>query len=358
MKKVCILSTVNLKHMTLVSLYTEFMDKEGIEYDIIYIDKYNSNEKVDAKNVYKYNLYIEKEWSFLKKLKEYWGFKKYAIDILLKEKYDFVIVWNSFTAFMFANILKNNFKNKYSVNIRDYGFEKLPPVYFRTGKAIKNSAFTTISSEGFKSFLPKFNYTMVHSLNNKVLSKCQPKEYLVSKENPIRITYIGYMVFYENCFKIMDELGNDDRYILQFFGEGSHIIKEYAKENRYNNVETIGRFEPEETPSLLSQADIIYNLYGVGNTHVDTAISIKLNYAVYMKVPILVFKNTYMAEVSERCGIGYSIQKDDFEGMGNKLFEWYHSQDQKKIIYKCNEYIKKIEEDNLELNMLMEEYLK
>lgn len=42
--KVCILSAVNIKHMSLITLYTEVLKQQGIEYDIIYMDKYGEDE--------------------------------------------------------------------------------------------------------------------------------------------------------------------------------------------------------------------------------------------------------------------------------------------------------------------------
>ncbi|MDP3014534.1 MAG: hypothetical protein Q8M92_09845, partial [Candidatus Subteraquimicrobiales bacterium] len=157
MAKICILSTVNLKHMTLVSLYTDFFDKNNIRYDIIYIDKYFSDEENTAENVYKLNLSINKDWTFFYKLIKYWKFKKYAKEIIESKNYEFIIVWNSFTAFMFSDLLLKQYNGNYCINIRDYAKEKFYPVYRVLKKVIENSSFTTISSDGFKKFLPEFD---------------------------------------------------------------------------------------------------------------------------------------------------------------------------------------------------------
>jgi hypothetical protein len=358
MKRICLLSTSNLKHMTLSALYTDFMDKNGIEYDIIYIDKYHITEENNAKNIYKYELFIKKEWSFPRKWIHYWGFKKFATDILIKNNYDFIIVWNEFTAFMFADVLKKNFAGKYSINIRDYHYNNLFFVFNRLKIAIKPSAFSTVSSEAFIPYLPKYDYLMVHSLNSKFLKKLEPRISLKSNKKPIEILYIGYMNFPENAYKIIDELGNDDRYILKFVGAGTEVIGDYIKDKNINNVMTHGRFDPSRTPEFLKGADIIYALYDVGNKFVDTAISIKIYYALYLSIPIIVFKGTYMEELSTRLGIGYPIKKNEFMNLADELYEWYHSLDMQSISKLRTNFLEEINLGHQKLEEKMKYYLK
>lgn len=357
MKKICILSTVNIKHMTMLTMYTEYLEKNNIEYDIIYIDKYQEREFINAKNIYSYKLNINREWSMPRKLIKYYKFKKFAKDIIKNNGYDFIIVWNSFTAFMFCEFLSNKYKNKYCINIRDYAYEKYLPVYLIMKKVIKNSAFTTISSDGFRSFLPKYDYITVHSLNDKLLNKCISRNELRKKEEPIKITFIGYVRFFENDKKLIDALGNDNRFIVQFFGEGSQKLELYAKEKKYNNIICKGRFEPSQTSDLLKGTDIINNLYGVGEIALDTALSIKLYYAVHLNIPILVFKDTYMAQISKKYGIGYEIEKDGFDNLGNRIFEWYHKLNQKEISDNCIVFKEEIKRSRKNIEDKMREYL-
>ncbi|GAA0310763.1 hypothetical protein GGQ92_001654 [Gracilibacillus halotolerans] len=352
-KKICLLSTSNLKHMTLSALYTDYMDKHNIDYDIIYIDKYQIDESHNASNAYKYELNIKKEWSFIRKWIHYWGFKRFATKILIENNYDFIIVWNEFTAFMFADVLKRNFAGKYCLNIRDYHHFNLFFVFNRLKKAIEPSAFTTVASDAFIPFLPKKDYLMIHSLNNRFLRELSPHTNLKPKDKPIKILYLGYMNFPQHAIKLIDELANDNRYILHFIGAGTEMIGEYIKDKKIQNVVQRGRFDPSETPNILKDVDIIYALYDVGNKFVDTAISIKLYYAIYLNIPIIVFKNTYMEKISHRLGIGFIIEKDNYYNVGNELYEWYHSLDIRTISKSRSEFLKsiKISHDMLEEKM-------
>ena len=357
MSKVCILSTVNIKHMTLVSLYTNYFDKNGIKYDIIYIDKYGSIEEIGAQEIFKFNLKIKREWSFLRKLKHYWKFKKFALKILKENDYDFIITWNVFTAIMFSGYLVRKKPYKFVVNIRDIATKFRIVLNVPLKKAIRKSAFSTVSSIGFSKYLPKYPYIEIHSLNMQVLQDCIPHTKLKGKDGKIVITYIGYVVYYDNVYRLIKELANDKRYELRFYGQGSNLIEDYARTIHAYNVKCIGRFEPSETANLIQDADIIYNLYGYGNINLDTALSIKLYYAVYLNVPILVFKNTYMEFITNKYRIGYALENNDFSFLGDNLYEWYHNLNQEELSAGCNEFIKEIKKSHIKLENLLIKYI-
>lgn len=343
--KICILSIVNIKHMSLISLYTSYFDKNGIDYDIIYIDKYNEEECTTAKRVYRYPIKINREWNKIRKLSVYWGFKNYAQNIIDKNEYDHIIVWRTETAIMFANYLSIKHKGRYCLNIRDYCMEKNPIVFLRVKKVINNANFTTISSDGYKSFLPRNNYVTVHSFNEGLLSTCARKTGLKNVGEPINICFVGYVRFFDIDKKLIDALGNDPRYIIQFFGEGSQYLEAYAKEKQISNVEFVKGFKIEETSELLERADVINNLYGYNNLALDTAISTKYYYALYMNIPILVFKGTYMEEISCESGIGFSVDSN-FDSLADDFYAWYHSLDYNQMKKNCISEIKSIKGSN------------
>ena len=83
--RICILSVVNIKHMSGASPYLHYFEENNIEYDVIYIDKYFKPEKINAKNIYRFELKISREWGRIKKIKEYFKFRSYAKRILKKK---------------------------------------------------------------------------------------------------------------------------------------------------------------------------------------------------------------------------------------------------------------------------------
>ena len=211
--------------MSLISLYTSFFDKNGIDYDLIYIDKYNEIEHTTAKNVYRYSIEINREWNILKKLSVYWGFKKFAKRIFDKNQYDHVIVWKTETAIMFADLLLQKFRKKYFLNIRDYCFENNPIVFQITKALVIGAEFTTISSDGFKVFLPEYQYLTIHSLNMQLLKECKPKKRIKRRDEIINICFIGYVRFFEVDKRIIDAFANDFRFNMNR-AYGSYITAE------------------------------------------------------------------------------------------------------------------------------------
>jgi len=339
--------------MSLISLYTSYFDKYGIEYDIIYIDKYNEEEYTTAKRVYRYPIKINREWKKIWKILVYSKFKSFSQKIINENEYDYIIVWRTETAIMFADYLSKRYKGRYCLNIRDYCMEKNPFVYLRVRKAVLNADFTTISSDGYRCFLPENDYLTIHSFNEVLLSKCESKTTIKKYGEPINVCFIGYVRFFNIDKKLIDALGNDSRYLIQFFGEGSQYLEEYAKEKKIWNVEFVKGFKIEETCELLKRADVINNLYGYNNIALDTAISTKYYYALYMNVPILVFKGTFMEEISCKSGVGYAFDCN-FDSLADDFYDWYHSLNFVKLKEQCDYEIDCIKESNKTFEKLLE----
>lgn len=138
MKKVCIVGAMNIKHMSLISLYTKYFDDNGISYDLIFMDRYGIDEKSTATNKYTLHVNMNREWSKFKKLLVYIKFRKYAKSIIFKNKYDIVITWQTFTAYLLADILMTKYKDRYIVNVRDYIIENIPIVKYLLKKWLKS----------------------------------------------------------------------------------------------------------------------------------------------------------------------------------------------------------------------------
>lgn len=322
MKKICILSAVNIKHMSLISIYTKYFKENGMDYDVIYMDKYNEEENIDAKNIYRFINVINPKWSKLHKVIAYSKFILYAKKILKREKYDKIIVWNDVAILMFGLYLAKNWENKYCLNCRDYNGEKNPIVYYIFKKAIKKSYFTTISSDGFKSFLPVHVYINLYSFNESLLNDCLPKQSLAT--DPIKIGFVGNVRFFEENYKLMEKFKNDKRFELHYYGTNAEIIEEYARNNGFDNVICNGTFPIHKTKEYLSKCDIINNVFGNDSIAVKTLTSIRLFHAAYMNMPILVSKCTYMEELINEYSIGYAVDFEDIR-LTDHIYEWYRN---------------------------------
>lgn len=357
MKKVCILSSVNIKHMTLISLYTNRLERDNIKYDIIYMDKYGENEKINAENIYRFENKITRTDSKLNKILKYFKFRKYAKQILNRNKYDFIIVWNEVTSFIFSGYLQRKYENRYCLNIRDYLYHDFPIIKNIHHRVINKSAFTTISSDAFKSFLPKYDYIHIHSLNVKLLSQVNPRKALRANEERLRISFIGNVRFFDINKKILDVFKNDNRFELCYFGTNSEVLKEYAINNEIENVSFNSSFPVEDTANFIEKSDIINNIYGNNSKKLDYALSIKLYYAIYNNLPILVNSKTHMAEIVSKYNIGYVVEKID-ENLPNNIYTWYRSINFNDFSKNCRKMLDEIVENNIEFDRYYDKFIK
>lgn len=353
-RKVCILSTVDFTRMTVVSVYTDYLKQRDIPFDIICVDKYGQKDPFGAENIYGFIPKTQNDWGKFRKLIAFWKIRNFASEIFKNNHYDFIIVWNELTAFIFSDILASLFKDRYCINIRDYQYFNLLPIKMRLASVIKSAFFTTVSSRAYLEYLPTDNCYMMYSFNKGILSKTKPHKTLREDGKPIRILYIGQIAWLDNVYKLIDALKNDSRFEMIFAGGGSEQVEEYAKSNQVFNVTCYGRFEPDETAKYLTDADILYNLYGTNSKHLTTAISIKFYYAVFLHIPILVYKKTEMEKMAKKCGIGFAVENKEFENYADELYNWYCELDQQEINKKCDIFLEEIAEGQKQIYHLID----
>ena len=351
--RVAILSCVNIKHMSLISLYTDILKREGVSFDVIYMDKYGEDEEIDCNQKYRFVNKINRNWPRIIKKFMYWMFKPWACRILKKNNYDFIIVWNDLAIFLFADFLSKNFKGKYCLNVRDnmyYDKSKYKKMFER---CFSNSSFNTISSRGYLDILPSdATYHPIHSLNLSVLKGMKIHTRMRTKDEKIRIGFIGYVRYFERNQKLLDCFANDPRYEVHYYGKCADVLKEYAEANSINNAVFYDSFPVSETAKYLENIDIMNNLYGNATLNVRKAISIKLFHSLYARIPILVNTDTYIGEVATTLGIGYYVTEftDQFK---DDLYQWYHSLNFDKLRSSCDEYLAKAMKENNEFETLV-----
>lgn len=343
--KVCIVGISNLKHMTLISLYTDYFETYGIPYDLIYIDKYGIDEKNKAEKAYKLQ---ETSTGIMGKIIKIIRFIIFSTDILKRNKYDFVVIWREQTAVMLAPFLAKYYRGKYSVNIRDLFRSNNPILEYLLTYAIKYSAFNTISSEGFRNYLPgNCEYIMVHSVNANVVNNILPSKRKMIDE-PICILYLGTVRFYDYCKQIIDCFGNDKRFIVKFIGQGSVELEEYASEKKYDNVVCLGAFDSSETVRLLKGADIMNCAFGADSNQEKYLTPIRFYYSLYMRIPSLTTEGTWINQQCKELSMSLTLPPviTDNKRTADDIFEKYQSINREYMSNCIDTYINEIEKNN------------
>ena len=342
MKKIAILGVADLRHMTMMSIYTDYFNKNSIEYEIICSERYKDSQiEYEGKRVYKFPM-VGNETKKITKLLFFLRFRQFAIDILKEQQYDFIIVWGENTAVLFEDYLKKH--GRYCVNIRDSVFSKMPFYFSRLTKAVQNSSFSTWCAQTGQELLPRHNYIIVLNQNRKLLRNAQKTKKLRQGNEVIRIGAIGAIRYIEENKKVMFELANDERYMIQFFGNGSDELRVCAEENNIKNVEFCGHFLPEQTATLLNKIDVMNVYCGDGKDDVNITLGapIRFGYATYLYKPAIVSPNTRLSRVTKELNIGYTVEKMD--GFADEFYEWYHKISYETFVKGCDVYNKEYEQ--------------
>ena len=333
MERIAIVSVGDYRHISMISKYTEFFDKNNIDYDILCTDRYEGTVFPTA-NIKAYsckNLISKRE-----KLRMFLSFYRWASKIIEQENYDFLVIWNENTAPLFAPLLLTKYRHHYCVNIRDVDFLKQKVVNVVRKWVISNSFFSTYCSTAKLDFPKGYPYVLMRSINMKILQDTSPRNEFCKPGEKIRIVNIGKIRFPMANKRIIEALGNDDRFELLFIGAGSEKLESYKK--KYNNITLIGAYLPEETAKYLENADIINSYFGTTVLGYERMTSIRFSYGPYLHVPVLVGKGTEMASEGDKYGFIYAVDETD-ESLGDNLYNWYHSLDFAQFEAGCQRYL-------------------
>lgn len=321
--KVAILSNTDIRHITMICIYTDYFDMRNIPYEIICTNRYNDKDiKFGNTTVYLYPVKGH-EACKIRKVVDNFKFRRFAINILKKNHYKYVVVWNEYTMVLFSDFLAEY--GRYCVNIRDIYFPRIPFFWKRLTDSVKHSDFATWCAQRGKEYLPTHDYYIVLNQNKKLVEGANISGGFVKKGNTIHIGAIGYIRHIDESKRIMRVLCNDERYMLQFFGNGSENLLDYAKEIGMRNIEIIGTFRPEKTAELLDKIDVINALVGDGRLNIEESLGspIRYGYSTLLYKPALVSPNTFLSERTTELNIAFVV--DDFQYLADRFYDWYYS---------------------------------
>lgn len=329
--KVLLVSADNLYLTPYIQTYLTTLQSEKIDYEVVFWDKNNNELPTDPA----FQQFRVKNNSIVSKILGYLKFKRKVQNIIRKDRISFIICLHPICNFLLFFILVKKFRNNYIFDVRDFSYEKIRLVRRMEKQLTKYSAINVVSSDGYKSFLPKAEYSITHNI-----PKIKSKKILSIKYTtlPIKISYIGLIRFMDQNKKIIDFFGNDNRFQLQFIGTNAGKLQEYCKQNNINNVTLIDTFPEKNTLHYFEKADMILNLYGNHTPLLDYALSNKLYYAAILKKPILVCPDTYMESVSHQYGFGFTLRMEDKQEL-DKLYQYYLHLNQTELQNNCDRFM-------------------
>lgn len=342
MNKILIISMDNLFATPYIKNYLENLEDKIV--DVISWNRRNIDEQS-----LNFNEHFIFDDNGKKNIVSYIKFRYFIINKLKKNSYNKIIILHSPVGILIADTLKK-FKNNFILDIRDFTFEKYNLYNIIQNKNIRLSYATIISSEGFKTFLPKNNYIICH--NNSVLLNEKKEDYEKKefKKKEIIISQVGNIRFYDETKKFIENSRNFNELKLKYIGSGasnlSNITKDIIIEDYFDQNETLLKY---------SDADFINNLYGNGNENVRYALSNKLYIACFLEIPILVSPNTYMSEIANKYNLGLEVDFNDEKSVG-RIIDFYKDIDLKVFKKGCEEFLNRVNKENEDFNQLVRKF--
>lgn len=343
--KVCIILPCNIYITPYYFLYEQLLDKMNVKFDLIIWNRDGIKENSKGR-IISYNLPDKANDGNRSKVYKFLKFASFVKKVIKKNKYEKLLILGSYagTAALLANFLEKKYKKNYWFDIRDYTYEWFKPYYWAMCKAIKFSYRTAISSAGYEVFLPKHEYIHAHNIDRQMIEKCKKIQLSRNLNDPIRISFIGNVRYYDENVKLLNLFKNDTRFILQYYGAQSEQLKSYCEINKIYNVDFYGRFNPVQTAEFYAKTDIINNVYGNTGVELTTALSNKLYFAASLHMPILVSKNTLMEKIACGYNFGWAVDSSD-SNLTNSIYDWYKNIDINMMRSGCNEFMDKVLKD-------------
>lgn len=355
--KIALLFPNNLFTSPYLKYYTSILNKENIAYDLIIWDRENIKEDdcIAFKSHDSKNAIISKTLNFFK-------FRKFILQQLKKADYTKVIVFTGQLGILLSDYLVNNYKYKYILDIRDYSN---PMHYFknRFKKLITNAQFVTISSNGFKEWLPNYEkYILSHNIDLELIhkrlsKKSQPRDLFNS--DVIQVDTIGQIKDYDSDHRFVAELKNNPNFQMNFIGFGGtlDLLKEYSSQEKVKNISFHGKYKKEEEEGLLQNTDFINILISLEEFNKGaTLLSNRLYLSALLHIPCIVNANSEQSRIIEKYNFGIVIRR--YEELPEQLLIFQQKFNEENFIENCLVFLNDVKTEYDLFNQSLVQFLK
>ena len=343
----------DLKYCPYINRYIERLENAHMDYKVYFWNRSKFDMKLSDHYIY-YDQASDLTSGKIQKLLDFFKFRNWLIHQLKSNHHEKIIALSTLTGVFLGSFLYKK-KGSYIFDVRDYSYEHIKPFYSIEKKVVKNSAFTAISSGGFKSFLPDHEYVIAHNFNRNDFIEGAKFE---KTDGKVNFVWNGVVRYFEFQRYYLDALKNDSRFNIVFHGDGPELklYQDYCAENGFTNVVFTGSYNNADKAALLKNAHILNNCYGytqnAGNK-LKYAVSNRFYDGMIYHIPQLVEPEGYKPEWAKTAGIGVAFPPD--KGFADKLYAYYQGIEADSFNRACdNELQRVIEEDDRYINMIDE----
>lgn len=316
--RVLIVGNGNIFLMPYLRYYVEALERNGIEYDVVYWDRLNIKE-TDKSNYIRFTQTTSGVG--LESLPGYLNYYRIIKSLFVHRSYDMCIVFTLQMAILLKYLLCNI---PYILDIRDFTYEYLPVYRHLEKQLIDGAAMNTISSEGFLEWLPKGRqYAICKNLSFDIhLHNSTP-----FNSETRNINYIGAIRYLKGNIDFLKVCGKINNLKLNYYGSSQVIdkrIAQYCTAHQISNVTMHGIFRDEEIHHLYAQANFIHSVYGTETANTRSLLPNRLCGACAHKRPVIVSSQTHLADVVSKNGLGIIFDPHDADSFQAQM-DWYYA---------------------------------
>lgn len=343
----------NIKYCPYIAMYLNELEKLSYEIDLVYWDRFGLNEKADGQyRVFPYKKKLDNSVTPIKKIPGFLGFRKFAKSFLKRNDYSVVLIFDTQFAVLMSDIIRKKYKKRYIYDMRDLSYESIPWYKKRMNEVVDSSIATFVSSDGFRQFFKgQKNIYTVHNFKEKDEKFEAPNK---MKKEVITISCWGILRDYEIYKEIVDQLGNDGRFLLKFYGpliDDMQVLEKYVHDNKIPNVKFFGVYSETDRYHFAQTTDILLNVYLNVDKKTNPIMSNKYYDGVFFKIPQIVMKGSFMEKYVVENYLGISISEED--NIREKILNYYKELDMSKFVEACSKEKQRIiDEQNMSANCL------
>lgn len=342
--KIALLFPNNIYTSPYLDYFTQILEKQEVEYDFINWDREMRSEE----NTISFRKSVNGQ-STISKIWSYYSFRKFLIRRLSNGGYSKVIVFSCQLGILLADFLTRKFRNKYLLDIRDHSVA-VPWFKKRFQALVENAELTTISSPGFKEWLPAGgNFVVSHNVNIKLVrqfleSDISTKEFFRSET--VKVTTIGQIKDYESDRKFVSQLAGKENFNVHFIGFGPALdgLKHFVNGLEVSNVHFKGPYKKEEERSLLADTDFINILISRSEINKGSSLlSNRLYLSALYRIPCIVNAGTEQSRIIEKYKFGIVV--DHYEDLPELLTEYKADFKPEIFDQNCRTFLESVQQD-------------
>jgi hypothetical protein len=316
--RVVLVSPCNQAIMPYLRHYEEVFERHSIPYDLIYWDRLSLDEPA-LPHYHCFHWHAPGGGSLPATLWGYLRFRRFATRTLARMRQahpgTVVVCLNTQTAVLLGRVLHTV---PYLVDIRDYTHENLPPYRRAAWRAIRLARLATVSSEGFRAWLPPgVPYVLSPNVGAAELRRAAAPW----PAPPWRFACIGAVrnaranaVFLDAFFAPPAGPAPGGDAEVHFIGGGvpgcEEALRAHCRRHGYRRVRFAGRYRPEQQAGFYDECHFVLGVYGRETPFERTLTPNRLYQAAIHERPIVVSDRTHLAGLVAEHRLGVVFRGD------------------------------------------------